>query len=69
MAQHSDSSAGRLCCTDAGSHEDLQDSKVDIRAVDATMGYYMKGTLLDRLEADVIAPAKALLRRSSATRI
>ena len=42
--------------------EDLQNSKlsIDIRAVDATMGYYMKGTLLDRLEADVITPAKAV---------
>jgi pimeloyl-ACP methyl ester carboxylesterase len=41
--------------------EDLQKSNlsIDIRAADATMGYYMKGTLLDRLEADVIAPAKA----------
>ena len=41
--------------------EDLQNSKrsIDIRAADATMGYYMKGTLLDRLETDVIAPAKA----------
>jgi pimeloyl-ACP methyl ester carboxylesterase len=41
--------------------EDLQNSKlsIDIRAVDATMGYYMKGTLLDRLETDVITPAKA----------
>ena len=41
--------------------EDLQSSKlsIDIRATDATMGYYMKGTLLDRLETDVIAPAKA----------
>lgn len=41
--------------------EDLQNTKrsIDIRAVDATMGYYMKGTLLDRLETDVIAPAKA----------
>jgi pimeloyl-ACP methyl ester carboxylesterase len=41
--------------------EDLQNSKlsIDIRATDATMGYYMKGTLLDRLEADVIAPARA----------
>jgi pimeloyl-ACP methyl ester carboxylesterase len=41
--------------------EDLQNSKlsIDIRAVDATMGYYMKGSLLDRLETDVIAPAKA----------
>jgi pimeloyl-ACP methyl ester carboxylesterase len=32
---------------------------IDIRAADATFGYYMKGTFLDRLEADVIAPAKA----------
>lgn len=31
----------------------------DIRATDATFGYYMRGTLLDRLAADVIAPAKA----------
>lgn len=41
--------------------EDLQNTKrsIDIRAVDATMGYYMKGTLLHRLETDVITPAKA----------
>lgn len=41
--------------------EDLQAShrSIDIRATDATIGYYMKGTLLDRLETDVIAPAKA----------
>lgn len=41
--------------------EDLQNSErsLDIRAVDATMGYYVKGTLLDRLETDVITPAKA----------
>lgn len=41
--------------------EDLDGSKrsIDIRAADATMGYYMKGSLLDRLEADVIKPAKA----------
>ena len=32
---------------------------IDLRATDATMGYYMKGTMLDRLSADVIAPAKA----------
>ena len=32
---------------------------IDIRATDATFGYYMKGTILDRLAADVIAPAKA----------
>jgi pimeloyl-ACP methyl ester carboxylesterase len=32
---------------------------IDIRATDATMGYYMKGSLLDRLEKDVVAPAKA----------
>ena len=32
---------------------------VDIRAVDATFGYYMRGTFLDRLAADVIAPAKS----------
>jgi len=31
----------------------------DIRAVDATFGYYMRGTFLDRLASDVIAPAKA----------
>lgn len=31
----------------------------DIRAVDATFGYYMKGTFLERLATDVIAPAKA----------
>lgn len=46
---------------DQGFVEDLQNSgrSIDIRAVDATIGYYMKGTILDRLEADVIAPAKA----------
>lgn len=46
---------------DQGFIEDLQNSNlsIDIRAADATMGYYMKGTLPDRLEADVIAPAKA----------
>ena len=32
---------------------------VDIRASDATFGYYRKGTFLERFEADVIAPAKA----------
>jgi pimeloyl-ACP methyl ester carboxylesterase len=32
---------------------------IDIRATDATLGYYTKATFLDRLEADVIAPAKA----------
>ena len=31
----------------------------DIRATDATFGYYMRGTFLDRLEADVITPAKS----------
>jgi pimeloyl-ACP methyl ester carboxylesterase len=31
---------------------------IDIRATDATLGYYLKGTILDRLAADVIAPAK-----------
>jgi pimeloyl-ACP methyl ester carboxylesterase len=46
---------------DQGFVEDLQNSNlsIDIRAADATMGYYMKGTLLDRLETDVITPAKA----------
>ena len=32
---------------------------IDIRAADATFGYYMKGTMLERLSADVIAPARA----------
>lgn len=32
---------------------------IDIRTTDATIGYYMQGTMLDRLEQDVIAPAKA----------
>lgn len=32
---------------------------IDIRAADATFGYYMKGTMLERLSTDVIAPAKA----------
>lgn len=31
----------------------------DIRAADATFGYYMRGTFLDRLASDVIAPAKS----------
>src|SRR4051812_20780288 len=31
---------------------------VDVRTTDATFGYYMKGTFVDRLSADVIAPAK-----------
>lgn len=31
----------------------------DIRATDATFGYYMRGTFLDRLAADVIEPAKS----------
>src|SRR5262249_41511569 len=46
---------------DQGFVEDLQNSRrsIDLRATDATIGYYMKGTLLDRLESDVIAPAKA----------
>lgn len=46
---------------DKGFVEEIQNSKrsIDIRATDATMGYYMKGTLLDRLETDVITPAKA----------
>ncbi len=32
---------------------------IDIRAADATFGYYAKGTMLDRIKADVIDPAKA----------
>jgi pimeloyl-ACP methyl ester carboxylesterase len=32
---------------------------IDIRAADATFGYYTKGVFLERLTADVIAPAKA----------
>jgi pimeloyl-ACP methyl ester carboxylesterase len=32
---------------------------IDIRAADATFGYYMSGTFLDRLATDVIAPAKS----------
>jgi pimeloyl-ACP methyl ester carboxylesterase len=46
---------------DQGFVEDLQTSNrsIDIRATDATMGYYMKGTVIDRLQADVITPAKA----------
>ena len=31
---------------------------IDIRATDATFGYYMHGTFLDRLATDVMAPAK-----------
>ncbi len=31
----------------------------DVRAADATFGYYMKGTFLERLASDVITPAKA----------
>ena len=30
----------------------------DVRATDATFGYYMRGTFLERLSADVIEPAK-----------
>ena len=39
----------------------LQDRalSIDIRATDATFGYYMRGTFVERLAADVIAPAKA----------
>jgi pimeloyl-ACP methyl ester carboxylesterase len=36
-----------------------QGLSADIRATDATFGYYMRGTFLDRLSADVIEPAKA----------
>ncbi len=32
---------------------------IDIRATDATFGYYMRGTFVERLAADVIAPAKS----------
>jgi len=32
---------------------------IDIRASDATIGYYMRGTVLDLLASDVIAPAKS----------
>lgn len=32
---------------------------IDIRATEATFGYYARATILDRLAADVIAPAKA----------
>ncbi len=32
---------------------------IDIRATDATFGYYMQGTFLERLATDVIGPAKA----------
>lgn len=32
---------------------------IDIRAADATFGYYAKATFLERLATDVIAPAKA----------
>lgn len=32
---------------------------VDVVAADATFGYYMKGLLIDRLDEDVIRPAKA----------
>lgn len=31
----------------------------DVRATDATFGYYRQGTVLERLSTDVIAPAKA----------
>jgi pimeloyl-ACP methyl ester carboxylesterase len=31
----------------------------DVHAADATFGYYLKGTFLERLNADVITPAKA----------
>ncbi len=32
---------------------------VDVVAADATFGYYAKGIVVDRLEADVLAPARA----------
>src|SRR5215207_3601502 len=32
---------------------------IDIRAADATFGYYMKGTMLERLTTDVITPVRA----------
>jgi hypothetical protein len=32
---------------------------VDVRTTDANFGYYMKGSFLERLSTDVIAPAKA----------
>jgi pimeloyl-ACP methyl ester carboxylesterase len=32
---------------------------IDIRAADATFGYYMQGTMVERLAADIIAPARA----------
>lgn len=31
---------------------------IDVRAADATFGYYMRGTFVERLSADVIEPAK-----------
>jgi pimeloyl-ACP methyl ester carboxylesterase len=31
---------------------------IDVRASDATLGYYMRGIVLDRLAADVLAPEK-----------
>jgi pimeloyl-ACP methyl ester carboxylesterase len=31
---------------------------IDVRAADATIGYYMRGSVLDRLAADVLAPEK-----------
>ena len=45
----------------AGFIDELRARKLsaDVRAADATFGYYMRGTFLDRLSADVIAPAKA----------
>jgi S-formylglutathione hydrolase FrmB len=31
---------------------------IDVRATDATLGYYMRATVLDRLAADVLSPEK-----------
>lgn len=32
---------------------------IDVRATDATIGYYMRGTMLERFSTDVIAPTKS----------
>ena len=46
---------------EAGFVEEMRtrDLSIDIRAVDAPLGYYANGSLIDRLAADVITPAKA----------
>ena len=55
MGDHAESFEQRGFVEELRSHS----LSIDIRATDATFGYYMQGTFLDRLAADVIAPAKA----------